>query len=142
MKRIVILLLLLAFSLIACGRKPPAPLGADAASDNVPNIVGSYALNANDPTGEQYGGTLTVFAGESPNEYKLQWLVSGGIHEGSGTLTGNQLTFTWHSVSGTDQDISGAGMYTVTVNGELYGNRSVEGVDNSFVETAYPNSKP
>jgi hypothetical protein len=141
MKRISILILLFAISLSACGRKPPAPLSADAPADNVPNIIGSYALNANDPTGEQYGGTLSVFAGDAPNEYKLQWLVSGGIHEGSGTLDGNQLTFTWHSVSGTDQDVSGNGVYTVTVNGELYGIRYIDGVEEPGTESAYPNKK-
>lgn len=142
MKRILILMLILALSLSACGRKPPASLGADAPTDQVPSIIGSYALNANDPTGEQYGGTLTVFAGETADAYNLQWLISGGIHEGSGTLSGNQLTFTWHSVSGTDQDVSGSGSYTVTVNGELYGNRVVDGVVTGFVESAYPNPKP
>ena len=143
MKRISIILVLLTLTLTACGRRPPpAPLGADAPADNVPNVVGSYALNGNDPTGEQYGGTLTIFAGEAPNEYKLQWLVSGGIHEGTGTLNGNQMTFTWYSVSGTDQDVSGTGTYTVTVNGELYGTRFIDGVEKPGTESAYPNPKP
>ena len=142
MKRISILILLFAISLTACGRRTPAPLGTDAPADNVPDIIGSYALNANDPTGEQYGGTLTVFAGDASNEYKLQWLISGGIHEGTGSLEGNQLTFTWHSVSGTDQDVSGIGTYTVTINGELYGTRFINGVETPGTETAYPNPKP
>ena len=141
MKRSRILFLLIVITLTACGRKPPAPLGPDAPIDNVPNIIGSYALNANDPTGEQYGGTLTVFAGDAPNAYNLQWLISGGIHEGSGTLEGNQLTFTWYSVAGTDQDASGTGTYTVTVNGELYGTRFIEGVETPGTESAYPNPK-
>ncbi|GAB4570148.1 MAG: hypothetical protein Fur0017_16200 [Anaerolineales bacterium] len=141
MKRLSLILLLLALTLSACGRKPPAPLGADAPADNVPNILGSYALNANDPTGERYGGTLSVFAGDAPNEYKLQWLVSGDIQEGVGTLEGNQLTFTWQSVSGTDQFLSGNGVYTVTVNGELYGLRYINGVAEPGQEAAYPNPK-
>ncbi len=141
MKRIIILIALLAITLSACGRKPPTPLSADAPADNVPDIIGSYALNANDPTGEQYGGTLTIFAGDAPNEYKLQWLVSGDIQEGTGTLEGNQLTFTWQSVSGTDQFLAGSGVYTVTVNGELYGTRSIDGVESPGKETAYPNKK-
>lgn len=141
MKRINILFLLLALTLSACGRNKPGPLGADAPADNVPNIVGSYAINANDPTGEQYGGTLTITEGEQPNEYSLQWLISGGIHIGTGTLAGNQLAVTWHSVSGTDQNVSGIANYTVTVNGELYGTRSIDGVDAPGTETAYPNPK-
>ena len=143
MKRIIIMIVLLTLTLTACGGRPtPAPLGADAPANDVPNIIGSYALNANDPTGEQYGGTLTVFAGDAPNEYKMQWLVSGGIQEGTGNLKGNQMTFTWSSVSGTDQDVSGSGTYTVTVNGELYGNRFINGVDKPGTESAYPNAKP
>jgi len=142
MKRLSILIVLTAIVLTACTPRKPAPLGADAPADNVPNILGSYALNANDPTGEQYGGTLTVFASEGTNEYKLQWLVSGDIQEGVGTLEGNQLTFTWHSVPGIDQNISGSGTYTVTVNGELYGVRYIDGVEEPGTEAAYPNEKP
>jgi hypothetical protein len=94
MKRISILIFLLAIGLSACARNKPAPLGADAPADNVPNIVGSYAVNAFDPTGEEYGGTLTITEGGQPNEYKFQWLISGGIQEGTGTLAGNKLNFT------------------------------------------------
>ena len=140
MKRISILLLLLAIGLSAC-RGKPAPLGVDAPADHVPDITGSYALNATDPTGEQYGGTLFITASEQLNEYNLQWLVSGGIQEGTGILEGNQLTFTWNSLSGTDQDASGAGVYTVTVNGELYGTRFIDGVETPGLESAYPNKK-
>lgn len=141
MKRIRIVILLLAISLSACARNKPGPLGADAPADNVPNIVGSYAINAFDPTGTEYGGTLTITQGSQPNEYKMQWLVSGGIHEGTGLLEGNQLTATWHSFSETDDPLSGIASYTVTVNGELYGTRSIDGMDTAGTETAYPNPK-
>ncbi|MBI5962202.1 MAG: hypothetical protein HY863_01900 [Chloroflexi bacterium] len=141
MKRLSIIFLILAIGLSACGRKDPAPLGADAPGDNVPNIVGSYALNGFDPGGEEYGGTLSITDGEQPNEYKLQWLVTGAIHEGTGILAGNQLTATWHSISETDQTISGSASYTVTINGELYGTRSIDGVESPGTETAYPNPK-
>ena len=141
MKKISILILLLTVSLSACARNKPGILGADAPADNVPNIVGSYALNAFDPTGEQYGGTLTITEGQQPNEYKFQWLISGGIQEGTGILEGNQLTFTWNSLAGTDQDVSGTGEYTVTINGELHGFRTIDGVEKPGTETAYPNPK-
>lgn len=141
MKRIISLLLVI--TLTACGRRAaPAPLAADAPADHVPDIIGSYALNANDPTGEQYGGTLTIFAGDASGQYKMQWLLSGDIQEGTGTLQGNQLIFTWQSVPGIDQPISGTGTYTVTVNGELYGDRFINGVDKPGTDSAYPNPKP
>lgn len=141
MKRISFLLLLLALTLTACGRKPPAPLGADAPADHVPEIIGAYALNAEDATHERYGGSLFITAGSQQGEYNLQWLVSGDIQEGVGTLEGNQLSFTWKSVEGTDQHLTGHGVYTVTVNGELYGERFVDGVDQPGTESAYPNPK-
>ncbi len=141
MKRIGIALLVLAVLLTAC-RGDPAPIGADAPADNVPDILGSYALNAIDGSGEEYGGTLSIFAGDAPNEFKMQWLVSGDIQEGIGVLDGNQLTFTWESVEGTDQHLSGHGSYTVTVNGELYGLRYIDGVEDPGQETAYPNPEP
>ena len=138
MKRIVFLLL--ALLLTAC-RGDPAPLGTDAPADNVPSILGSFALNATDCSGEHYGGTLSIFAGDAPNEYKMQWLVSGDIQEGTGVLDGNQLTFTWNSITETDQFLSGYGSYTVTVNGELYGERFIDGVETPGLEAAYPNPK-
>jgi predicted small lipoprotein YifL len=141
MKQISFLLLLLALTVTACGRKPPAPLGADAPADHVPEIIGAYALNAEDATHERYGGSLFITTGSQPGEYNLQWLVSGDIQEGVGTLEGNQLTFTWKSVEGTDQHLTGYGVYTVTVNGELYGERFVDGVDQPGTESAYPNPK-
>ncbi|MDP1548210.1 MAG: hypothetical protein Q8L87_19525 [Anaerolineales bacterium] len=140
MKRISITLLLLAISLSAC-RGDPAELGVDASTTNVPSIIGEYALNAYDPTGEEYGGSLFITAGDAPNEYKLTWLVSGGIHEGAGILEGNQLTFTWESITETDLNLAGEGAYTVTVNGELYGTRSINGVEEPGTEAAYPNPK-
>jgi hypothetical protein len=142
MKKLTLLALLFTLTLTACfPRRKPAPLGTDAPADSVPEIVGSFALNATDNTGEQYGGTLTIFSGDAPGKYKMQWLVSGDIQEGEGTLEGNQLTFTWQSVSGTDQHLSGHGVYTITVNGELYGERFIDGVDEPGVESAYPNGK-
>jgi hypothetical protein len=140
MKRIGILFLFFALALTAC-RGAPAPLAADAPADHVPSIVGSFALNATDGSGEQYGGTLSIFAGDSPNQYKLQWLVSGDIQVGTGILEGNQLTFTWASSDVSAQKLSGHGTYTVTINGELYGDRYIDGVDKPGHEAAYPNPK-
>ncbi len=141
MKRISVLIILLAIGLSACAPNKPGPLGADASAGNVPSIAGSYAVNATDPTGEQYGGTLTITEGTQPNEYHFQWLISGGIQEGTGTLEGNKLTFTWNSLAGTDQQVSGVGEYTITVDGQLYGTRTIDGLDTPGTEVAYPNPK-
>jgi len=140
MKKIFILILLLSVSLAACGRTP-AELGAPAPADKVPSIIGEYAINGFDPLGEEYGGRLSVTAGANPNEYKMQWIVTGGVHEGVGRLAGNQLTVTWKTLSGPIENVAGTALYTVTVNGELYGTRSIDGTENPGTETAYPNPK-
>jgi hypothetical protein len=140
MKKIFILILLLNILLVACGRTP-APLGADAPADKVPNIIGEYAVNGFDPLGEEYGGRLTITAGGRPNEYKMQWLVTGGVHEGIGVLEGNQLTVKWKTLTGPIENVSGSGVYTVTINGELYGARSIDGMEKPGTETVYPNPK-
>jgi hypothetical protein len=138
MKRISILILLLMLALSACGRTP-ATLAPDAPADNVPSIIGEYAVNGFDPMKEEYGGRLTITAGDNPNEYKMQWIISGGIHAGVGILEGNQLKVTWEVLTGPVDTVTGTGAYTVTVNGELYGTRSIDGTEPPGTETAYPN---
>lgn len=66
---------------------------------------------------------------------------SGDIQKGVGTLAGKLLTFTRQYIEGTDQYLNGYGSYTVTTNGELYGERYVDGVEEPGIEAAYPNPK-
>ena len=74
--------------------------GADAQPGAVPDIVGSYSVNGEDPIGTEYGGNLTIKPGASPTEYLLQWIVTGSIQEGSGKLDGNKLRVEWRTVEG------------------------------------------
>ncbi|MFM8424381.1 MAG: hypothetical protein ACKOBL_04335, partial [Chloroflexota bacterium] len=61
MKKLSLLLILLSLTLTGCfPRRTPAPLGADAPVDAVPEIIGAYALNAEDATHERYGGSLFI----------------------------------------------------------------------------------
>ncbi len=140
MKRIA--LLTLAILLTACARPSnPQPLGPDAPADQVPGIIGEYAVNGVDFYGQEYGGRLSIQAGDAPGQYKLIWIVTGYIQEGTGVLEGNQLTVEWTTVEGPIPDLHGAAVYTVTVNGELHGTRKVEGYEQEEFETAYPNRK-
>lgn len=80
-------------------------------------------------------------AGDAPGNFKITWLVSGDIQEGARTLEGNRLTFMWKSMAGMGQNLSGHGTYTVTVNGEMYLQRNIDGVDEPGMEAAYPTPK-
>lgn len=140
MKKLTFFLLLtLILTLTACARRAGGPLAEDAPSDNVPSIVGEYALNGFDPEGNEYGGQLKVSLQDN-GEYLFQWLISDSLQEGTGTLTGNQLTVTWHTVKGFPVQLTGTATYTVTVAGELYGYKMVDGQKGQGTEAAYPNS--
>jgi hypothetical protein len=138
MKKLILLTLTLLL-LTACARRTAGPLAEDATPDNVPSIVGEYALNGFDPDGNEYGGRLNVILQDN-GEYLLQWIISDSLQEGTGTLTGNQLTVTWRTVEGFPIQLTGTATYTVTVAGELYGYKTVDGKDGQGTEAAYPNS--
>ena len=133
------LLLILILTLTACARRTAGPLAEDAPPDNVPSIVGEYAIHGFDPDGNEYGGRLNVILQDN-GEYLLQWIISDSLQEGTGTLTGNQLTVTWRTVEGFLVELTGTATYTVTVKGELYGYKMVDGKDGQGTEAAYPNA--
>ncbi len=142
MKRTALIALaLLAIILSSCSGREPASLAPDAPADNVPDIAGDYALNGVDFFGQDYGGRLAIRPGDAPGQYTLNWIITGYIQEGIGTLEGNQLTVEWRTISGPLPDLHGTATYTVTVNGELYGTRQAEGFEQVEIETAYPNKK-
>ena len=134
---VVTLTIFLALGLAACRGK--GVVGPDAPPDNVPEIIGSYSVNGFDPLGAEYGGNLTITAGDTADTYHLQWIVTGSVQEGNGRLEGNTLTVEWETVPSAARQSHGTATYTVTVNGELYGTRSVEGYDGDGTETAFPN---
>jgi len=136
----IFLLTILVLILAACSTKePPAITGEDAAPDAIPDLLGTYSLNGFDPLGEEYGGLLTIEAGTIPGEYQMQWIVTGAIQGGTGTLAGNQLQAEWRNLEGTETDARGLVIYTITTKGELYGTRTAEGFDGEGTERAFPN---
>ena len=127
--------------LAACSTKePPAITGEDASADVIPDLVGTYSLNGTDPRGEEYGGLLTIEAGTESGEYQMQWIVTGAIQGGTGTVVGNQLQAEWRNLEGMETDVYGEVIYTITTKGELYGTRTADGFDGEGTERAFPNS--
>jgi hypothetical protein len=131
-------LLILSFVLVSCSRGE-GQIGPDAPLDAIPEIIGTYVLNGTDHLGNDYGGHLTITAGDDPGEYKFLWIIIEGVQEGSGVLTGNQIRVQWRSLDSSTETYQGTVTYTVTVNGELYGVRTVEGNEGQGKEIAYPN---
>jgi hypothetical protein len=140
MKRTILLLILLIISLFlfACSDEEIV-LAPDAPPDSVPDILGTYVVNGTDHLGNDYGGHLTITPGDNPNEYKFQWIIIESIQEGLGILDGNTLHIEWRSLDTSTQHYQGTVIYTVTVDGELYGTRTVENREGIGKEIAYPN---
>jgi hypothetical protein len=132
----VVSILLLFFT--SCS-KENNQIGIDAPPDAVPDILGTYVLNGTDHLGNDYGGHLTISAGENPNEFQFQWIIIESIQVGSGVLEGNKLKVEWRSLDETSEPYQGKVTYTVTINGELYGIRTLDGRDGQGNEIAYPN---
>lgn len=131
-------LFFLSLGLFSCS-KGEGQIGPDAPPEAVPVILGTYVLNGTDHLGNDYGGHFTISAGDKPGEYKLQWIIIESVQEGSGVLKGNQLQVQWWSIDTSTAPYQGTLTYTVTVNGELYGIRTVDGREGQGNETAYPN---
>jgi hypothetical protein len=139
MKRTLFMFFLIIFLATACSsRNEPGEMSPDADPSNLPNLVGTYVVNGVDPLGDEYGGHLTIQPGEKPETYILQWIVVGGIQEGTGQLDGNQLMVEWQTIEGV-QDATGRAVFTITETGQLYGKRTADGLPGEGEEQAYPN---
>lgn len=143
MKRLFLILLVLAMAggAEACSRRgTPRPLAEDADPAAIPNLMGEYALNGSDTTGEAYGGTLIITAGSAAGEYALTWIVTSDVSKGVAVVDGNRLVFTWQTIVEEGSElVHGEGEYTITANGELYGVRRATADGSQGNETAYPN---
>lgn len=140
MKRMNFLKVIIFFAILLSGCSgSDGEISPDAPSDAVPEILGTCIVNGTDHLGNDYGGHLTITAGDNPSEYQFQWIIIESVQEGIGVLNGNQLQIHWHSIDTSTEPYNGLVTYTVTVNSELYGWRTVDGRDGEGKETAYPN---
>jgi len=114
-------------------------MAPDADPDNLPDLVGTYVVNGVDPLGDEYSGHLMITLGKEPGTYDLQWVLVGGIQEGFGIVRGNQLLVEWIHTFEDDIDATGTAVFTITEIGQIYGIRTVDGLDGEGEEQAYPN---
>jgi len=138
MKRYLITIILLIFISACTVRDKPGEMVPDADPTNIPDLVGTYVVNGVDPIGDEYGGHLTITAGDETGTYNLQWIVTGGIQEGFGVVKGNQFLIEWHSIEGATP-AQGIVTYTITETGQLYGTRTSDNLVGEGEEQAYPN---
>jgi len=103
--------------------------------DDSTGIAGTYTVNGVDPTGLEYSGTAVIV--DTGSGYDIEWIVTGVIQRGIGTLVGDTLTATWEATSSAGGG-SGRSIYIVGDDGALIGERFIDGVDEPGVEELFP----
>lgn len=102
------------------------------------SIEGDYYINGVDPQGVEYSGLLTITQSEDPASYELQWIITGSVQRGMGRVEGSRLSATWDAIEGFDTASYGTASYEITAEGELVGERTVAGQEESGTEEAFP----
>ena len=113
--------------------------GADPAGD----ISGTYYVNGFDSREIEYGGRLEITPGDQPDQYAMQWIITGSVQVGTGIRDGDLLEAEWSTVEGlvTQEGVdhsSGTVTYTITSDGMLDGIRTTAGLTETGTEEAFP----
>jgi len=99
-------------------------------------IEGTYYVNGVDPGGADYGGQLIITKTAS-STYDMDWIITGSIQTGTGTLNGDVLEAEWETVEGL-RDSSGTARYEIQADGSLIGERFEDRFDEPAWEEAFP----
>ena len=102
------------------------------------DLQGDYYINGVDQKGNEYGGSLTITATDQVGVYQMQWIITGSIQSGVGTVSGDQLIVEWGALQGFDTSSQGTATYRISPDGELTGERTVAGEDGTGTEEAFP----
>jgi hypothetical protein len=102
------------------------------------DLEGDYYINGVDQKGNEYGGSLTITATDEPGVYEMQWIITGSIQSGVGTVADNRLIAEWAALQGFDSSSQGTATYEISADGELVGERTVAGEAGIGTEEAFP----
>lgn len=111
----------------------PDPVGSD---DDGDPFTGRWLVNGKDAEGVEYSGSLTI-SGDA-GAYDLQWIVTGSINSGVGTLRSGRLMADWATLDGVMPGRAGTADYLVDVDGNLQGITTVDGVEGTGAEEGFP----
>lgn len=103
--------------------------------DDDTGIAGTYTVNGVDPTGQEYSGTAVIVAVD--DGFDIEWIITGVIQRGTGTLDGDTLTATWEATSSATGG-SGRSIYVLQADGRLIGQRFIDGVADAGPEELFP----
>lgn len=102
-------------------------------------VYGSYVVNGVDPIGIEYTGRVTISRGADINDVVMEWVITGAIIHGEGTIDGDTIDIRWETVNDPGGTTStGTAVYQVLSDGRLTGTITVDGFDQLGSETIYP----
>ena len=101
-------------------------------------VGGTYYVNGTDSRGTEYGGQLILTPTDNPDEFAMQWTITGSVQTGMGTWDGTTLDATWSTIEGF-APASGTVTYVLEGgDGTLIGERHMDGLDGVGYEEAFP----
>jgi hypothetical protein len=114
----------------------PGDLPAD--TDTGTGLAGTYSVNGIDPLGVEYSGTVVIVETDLANTFDVEWIVTGGIHRGTGSRLDQRFDVEWQSIASGGGTGSGTARYDILDDGRLVGTRSVDGFDLTGTEEIFP----
>ena len=103
-----------------------------------PGILGTYVVNGVDPNGTEYTGRVSITAGDDPGDILVEWVVTGAIIHGEGTVDGDTFIVDWVTTESPRGPSSGTAEYEILDDGRLVGTRTVDGVAEPGTEEIFP----
>ena len=135
MRRLWLILLVITGLLFLYFTALPGDLAVGRDDDT--GIAGTYTVNGVDPTGLEYSGTAVIVAVD--DGFDVEWIVTGVIQRGTGSLDGDTFAVVWEATSSATGG-SGRSIYGVQPDGRLVGERFIDGVDEPGSEELFPDA--
>jgi len=106
-------------------------------TDTPDEIGGTYYVNGSDSRGREYGGQLIITPTSAADKFAMQWIITGSVQTGTGTWDGTNLDAAW-STTEDFEPASGTAFYTIQDDGTLIGERTMDGIEGTGYEEAFP----
>jgi len=101
-------------------------------------IHGAYVVNGVDPLGVEYTGRLNISRGAAAGDVIMQWIVTGAVIRGEGTVGDGVIAVEWETVPGPRRAARGTAVYEILDDGRLIGTLQMDGLDRAGTETVFP----
>ncbi|MEN8040708.1 MAG: hypothetical protein ABFR95_04305 [Actinomycetota bacterium] len=106
-------------------------------TDTPERIGGDYYVNGVDALGKEYSGQMTVVPTDGQDTVEIQWIITGVVQTGQGTVAGTTLTADWQTIT-LSNGSTGTITYELQSDGTLIGERTFDDREGTGTEEAFP----